>query len=247
MATKLSVINNLMRRLREPEVASSDATPYATLIASIVTEAYEEVLDEWNWRPVSEFTVMELDQGSTLLVPDINNVKVGPIPDGRMVLTREHGTPYVRVYGGAYTPDKIFNESGFRMEELTLRDYGDILGKEILQEGEYPTSFTIRPKPDESVEFYFWQPSYQTCTVTMNFYRRPGRLTSDESTDDTEFDIPFRPVQELALMYALNERGEEMGEPGNLAQGRYIQALAAAKEIDLKAGEYSDKYDWGRD
>ena len=65
MATKLEVINNIMRRVREPVVTSSTSSAYATLVSAIVADAYEEVLDEWNWRSVGVVSYMNIPAGAT--------------------------------------------------------------------------------------------------------------------------------------------------------------------------------------
>ncbi|MGH3055164.1 MAG: hypothetical protein ACRDL7_09330, partial [Gaiellaceae bacterium] len=72
-------------------------------------------------------------------------------------------------------------------------------------------------------------------------------LLQDGTTDDVNILIPDRPVFQLALMYALNERGEEIGEPGNLAEQRWLSALAVAREKDIASAQRGDRYDWRRD
>lgn len=247
MATKLEVINNIMRRMREPQVLSSTENEYSTLIASILAEAYEEVLDEWNWRPVGELTYFTVPANTQSIVFSALNVTSGPVPDGRMVLSRDSGRTIVNAHENPPIGADLLLKPSYPLQELDLADfaYAD------LRKGEStnirPTHFTLRPLPNETMQIYFSPIPDQETPMSMAYFRRPSRFTLEPLDDNTEFDIPFRPVQELALMYALNERGEEMGEPGNLAQGRYVQALSTAKEIDLKAGEHSNKYDWSRD
>jgi hypothetical protein len=247
MATKLDLINNIMRRIREPEVTSSEDSAYSKLVASIVAESYEEVLDEWNWRPVASNMVMELPANTMQIVPDVTNVKDGFVPDGRLLLVREKGWAFGRVYDKPWVEDITLTDSGAPMNEVTLPEYLDTIRRERLLPQEVPSIFAVQPLPDESVVLHFWQPANQITTIAMAFHRRPARLDATASTDNVNIEIPYRPVQELALMYTLNERGEEMGEPGNLAHGRYIQALSTAKEADIKAHEHANQYDWQRD
>ena len=182
--------------------------------------------------------------------------------DGRLVTAREDGATYGLSYqtildGNVVetgTPStntqELFQENGVPMKELSTIDWAAVRLHQSIGDGSNKlpsTTFMLRPLPDESLQIYFQYPSTAAWTFALIYYRRPERMTSGVSTDNDSFEIPYRPVQELALMYALNERGEEMGEPGNLAQGRYIQALAAAKELDIKAAEYSNSMDWRRD
>src|SRR6056297_2205853 len=49
MATYLSVVNFVLRRLREREVTSVNDNAYARLIGTFVNDAKREVEDAWNW------------------------------------------------------------------------------------------------------------------------------------------------------------------------------------------------------
>lgn len=258
MATKLDIVNNIMRRVREPEVITSSSTEYGRLVSAIVAEAYEEVLDEWNWRPVAKTCYIEVPAGADRIIPDATNVKYGDVPDGRLVVVRDQGTAFGYSYTSLITQDQggdpdnldtFFQENAVPMSEMSITRWADMRLRESTKYPSDlpPTIFSVRPLPDETVEFFFHTICKNDWTFGLGFYERPGRLTDDSTTDNVEIDIPYRPVQELALMYVLNERGEEMGEPGNLAQGRYVQALTTAKEIDLKAGEHANDFDWGRD
>jgi hypothetical protein len=258
MATKLDIVNNIMRRIREPQVATSSETQYAQLVSAIVADAYEEVLDEWNWRPVAKMSYMQVPGGKDRIIPDVTNVKYGVVPDGRLVTIREQGTPWGFSYETLITldaggdPDNLdtfFQENAVPMNEKSITRFAAMRVVESTKDPTDlpPTTFSIRPLPDETVELIFHSICKNDWTFALGFYARPSRLTADASSDGDNIEIPFRPVQELALMYVLNERGEEMGEPGNLAQGRYVQALGAAKEIDIKAGEHSNDFDWERD
>ena len=43
--------------------------------------------------------------------------------------------------------------------------------------------------------------------------------------------VPWRPIVNLAVLYALDERGEEIGEPGSKAWMRYENSLSDAISI----------------
>jgi hypothetical protein len=247
MATQLDLVNNVLLRVREKQVVNVTDNTYSQLVAQIVAESYEEVLDEWNWRSLSETSVFALPAGSTG-GPAADFVVGGFLaPDARLFLARAGGAPYARVIAKPYVIDLFEDNAGSQMTELTLPQYSDMVQRQTEQASQYPQYFSLRPLPDESLDILFWQPAKTDCSVAMTYWRRPNRLTSDGTTQGANIEIPFRPVQELALMYALNERGEEMGEPGNLAERRYMQALSAAKELDLKAAEQNNSGEWRRD
>ena len=50
MATYLDVVNNVLRRLREPTVQSVDDTPYSSMIGVLVNDAKREVEDATEWK-----------------------------------------------------------------------------------------------------------------------------------------------------------------------------------------------------
>jgi hypothetical protein len=50
-----------------------------------------------------------------------------------------------------------------------------------------------------------------------------------------------------ATMLALNERGEELGEPGNIAERKFAAALAAEIELDRMRGVYPNQFEMFRD
>ncbi len=76
------------------------------------------------------------------------------------------------------------------------------------------------------------------------FYVPQEDLSTSDNTDaTTEITLPTLPVIMGAVYYALNERGEEIGEPGNVAERRYVQAVTAAVENDDRAKQsYLYKY-----
>jgi hypothetical protein len=49
MATQLTVVNNILRRLRETEVSSVASTDYAKFIGQLVNDAMRDMNDRWFW------------------------------------------------------------------------------------------------------------------------------------------------------------------------------------------------------
>jgi hypothetical protein len=47
--TYLDLVNNVLRRLRETEVASVQSTAYSKLIGDIVNDAKDLVENSWDW------------------------------------------------------------------------------------------------------------------------------------------------------------------------------------------------------
>jgi len=84
-------------------------------------------------------------------------------------------------------------------------------------------------------------------TVTSKWYVPQYDLEVDGTDDNTEIKIPERPVYLGALVLALNERGEELGEPGGIAERRYNNALGDAILRDEQERIATNYYDGYRD
>ena len=59
MATWLSLVNDLQKRLRESETASVNTDAYSTLLGSLVNKAKREIEDKHDWtalRTILSFT-----------------------------------------------------------------------------------------------------------------------------------------------------------------------------------------------
>jgi hypothetical protein len=244
MATQLSIVNKLLGRLRENKVTSTQDSPYAILLAQIVAEAYAEVLDEWNWETLNKVCAVDVPAGTSTL--PITDVTYGDLPTGDMLLTRLHGEGYAMWFPtGEYTPGAV---QGTPVAEADAQDLRRYVQDNGLLTVPYPCYFSItQDAENDAVVLEFSEAPTEDLVFVMQFTKRTATLDSDGSTDLQTIDVPPRVVETLALMYAMNERGEEMGEAGNLAERRYIQALSTAKEKEIKAKEHGNRYDWSRE
>jgi len=106
-----------------------------------------------------------------------------------------------------------------------------------------PEWFAIRRKAGtDGHEMAFWPVPDATYAVQHSWYIPPADLAVDGTDDDTNIRLPQNPLFLGALYLALNERGEEMGEPGGKAEQRYMQALGDSllneKSQDIVLGKY---------
>lgn len=54
MATYLDIVNNVLRRLRDPVVSSVNDTEYSSMIAVMVNDAKREVEDAYDWNALTD-------------------------------------------------------------------------------------------------------------------------------------------------------------------------------------------------
>lgn len=251
--TQLQMVNRLLRRLREDTVTGTTDNTYSQLLAEIVADCYEEVLDEHKWEGLKHLVHVDISAGTVeyRLDAKVNNGGNIRNSDGRVptvdseLLFFNGDMPEVYMYDDdnddSPSPLTFLSPEAFRYQKSLDRDSTET----------EPYYFTIFRKADATNGRRLFMEIYPSPTasrvIELMFWTKPARLASDGTTDNVNFLIPERPVFQLAYMYALNERGEELGEPGNLAERRYIESLAAETEKEIDAYIRADRYEWRRD
>ena len=238
MATQLTVVNNILRRLREDEVDSVADNAYSKLIAQFVNDAkadLEDINHEWSVY-VTEVDTTILADGSTRTY-DITET------NDRSWLIRNWSDDRVPA---AY--DITANEV-YQLFDLPLKMLRRTKNLTIDQTttSEFPRYFAIAPDADGrgwTLELYWPVGSTEDARTWRTYWYIPQEdLALDGTDDSTQLKLPIRPIELRAVFYALNERGEEMGEPGGIAMERAGIALAAALETDMQVQKKSDEID----
>ena len=180
--TYLNLVNNVLRRLRETEVATVAATAYSKMIGDFVNDAKDLVENAWDWselRTVLTLTTSDGDYTYTLtgsghkikeflVINDTSNITMEYKPSNWfekqfLLQTPLSGAPEYYTYNGA-----------------------DSNGDMILE---------VYPKPDG------------VYSIKFKAAKRNASLSSDSDT----LKIPAVPVIHLAIAYASRERGETDG------------------------------------
>jgi hypothetical protein len=183
MTTYLELVNNVLRRLREEEVATVQATSYSKLIGDIVNDAKKIVESSWDWSALREtldittvagtFNYAFVNSGNDLKVLHAyNDTKDWDLQyqtpiwfdQKYMMSTPQQGSPEYYVFNGV-----------------------DVNGN---------TQVDLYPEPNVSGEI-----------LRFNVILKPVDLSAD--TD--KLKIPHQPVIHLALALAARERGETGG------------------------------------
>jgi hypothetical protein len=233
VATQLTLVNNILRRLRENEVASVSNNAYSKLIAQFLNDAKADLEDinyEWSVY-VSEQDVTILADGTrTYDITDTNDRSwlMRDSNDDRLPLAYDITTDEVgQLFDCSYKDLK-------RQRALTASD--DAV--------EVPKVFASIADTDGrgwTLEL-LWGGNEARSWRTY-WYIPQDDLALDGSDDNTEYLLPSRPIEQRAYFYALNERGEEMGEPGGIALKRAKDSLAAALEVHMQVQKKSDEID----
>lgn len=244
--TLLQLVNRVLRRLREDEVTDFTAD-YTTLIVDFLAEVHAEVLDEHDWSSM-DYDVQvaavasqeEYDLSAT--IADGGGVTNGYTPTTAKSLVRQvEGTPV------AYWYDSVSATQSTKIPQVSWEKYVDLYKSDTSQEAIQPTVFALRQDGD-GFRLALWPtPDASTGIFEIRFHTPEAVISSESSTVSTTVLAPERPLVLGALYLALNERGEELGEPGNIAEQRYYKALAAAKEADQMNSGRTNKFEFYRD
>ena len=232
MATQLEIVNKVLRRLRESVVSSVAASDYAALIATFVNDAKEDLEDVWFW------TVNETEIDTTILADGTRTYDLTATTD-RSFLVRNINDQEPMAY------DVTSNEQQqlYDMPLKELRRWRNTYPGTV-PTVERPCYFSIVPDSDgRGYTLELMQGSSTARTWRTYWYAPQAELAVDGTDDDTVVLLPERPIYLQTLFYAMNERGEEMGEPGSILERKAHAAAAAAMELDMQVHKKSDEKD----
>ena len=232
MATQLNIVNDVLRRLRETEVSSVATSEYSKLIGMFLNDAKEDLEDQWFW------TVNETVIDTTITSDGTRTFDLTDTTD-RSFLIRHVRDKLPMAY------DITTNEN-LQLHDISwkeLRDNRDVF-RGTLPSLASPHIFSITPDSDgRGYTLTLLQGASSTRTWRTYWYIPQAELALDGTADSTNIVLPERPIFLRTLYYALNERGEEMGEPGGVMETRANTAADAAMEIDMQVNKKSDGKD----
>ena len=213
--TYLQIVNKVLTKLREDTVGSVAASNYSSLIGEFVNDAKKEVENAWDWSVLRSGVTFSSSIGvRTYPLTTVTNIDSRLIYDENdrpMAFDITAGTQ-IQLY--EYEEDRLEREFLLQYPAQTI-DQPTYFSLTNLGEG-FQINFLETPTQVRNYKFYFIGPQ-------------------EELVNDTDIlSIPWRPVRDAAVMYALDERGEEIGEPGGRAERRYLSSLADAIAFDSK-------------
>ena len=214
MATYISTINRVLRRLRESEVASPTDSDYSQLIGDFVNEAKREVEDAWEWTALRQ-QIQVTTAAST---------------NGYAITGAGQRFRFVDPLGRAYDET---NNNWVRPGHYTKL-------KEQLQ----LSSNTGAPKwfyiegtdTNDDPQVYFFNIPGGTYTINFDLV-----VPQDDLTDGTtRILVPEYPVFLGAYAKAIAERGEDNGTTNDRAEAKFTLALQDAVTIDTNLAQGED-------
>lgn len=214
LPTYLDLVNDVLVRLREPEVSTVSENPLSKLVGKMVNDAKRTVENSYNWNALTDtlslttyagnFTYPLPGSGSRFKVIDAYNVtqKFAMTPISTADMTQRYLSATTTPTGSPFN----YNFNG-------VDDNGD-------------TEVDFYPSPDGAYNVYF------------NVYVPENALEADADTMKT----PSEPVIQLAYALALVERGEDGGLMSSEAYQLYKMVLSDT--IAIEASRYPEEETW---
>lgn len=225
MATQLAIVNKVLERLREDTVTSVNDNAYAKLIATFVNDAIMDIEDynhEWS---------VYITQIDTTITAGTTSYELTETND-RSWLMRDPSDDQIPLAYDVTSGDvRCLFDASYKavLRERALADPSNTTHSD-------PQVFAIHADADGrgwTLQMLWGLKAGESDHTWRSYWYIPqGELARDGTADGTEILLPARIVELRALFYALNERGEEMGIFGGVADKRSTDAIAAAMEAD---------------
>ncbi len=196
MATYLSLVNEVLQRLREPVVSTVSANTLSALIGLFVNDAKRQVEDAWNWDALA--TTLDVTTSATV-------------------------SNYVVTGSGRRQKDVSVNDITNRvtLQNVAMKWIQDQQQLSQVQNGQ-PTYYAWNGSDgtDSKVELYptpdgIYSLKFNLCVPQV-----------DLAADGDVITVPSEPVIAGAYARALVERGEDGGLSSGEAYGLYKGILA---------------------
>jgi hypothetical protein len=251
MATQLTIVNNVLRRLRENTVSSVADNAYSQLIAMWVNDAIREVTAAYDWKQLDH--TVEVTIAATTSNYDLTDI----VSNGGNVENTGRAT---NIDSMLRWDDKRARPMAFWYDSSASSEDGDQLW--LLTEDERrrrelqdqddttatPGMFSLNmAAAGDGYEFNLWPIPSENGYVRLVFNSPQVELAIDGTDDATSIIVPNAPVEAHVAMIAANERGEEIGEPGNLLERRYQTTLSMAIEAAMSNDNRANRYESWRD
>lgn len=214
LPTFLGLVNEVLVRLREPEVSTVNENTLSKLIGVFVNDAKRAVEDAYNWNALATtltatttpgtFNYRLVGSGARFKIIEVFNAteRVHMIPKTTHQMTQLFiSTPTPQTGVPMY-----YNFNG-------VDSNGD-------------TQVDLYPVPNNSYSIYF------------NIYQPQDKLVANSDT----LKVPSEPVVQLAYARALVDRGEDSSLPSSEAFGMFKAILS--DYVAIEASRYSEEETW---
>ena len=199
----LAMVNKVLKRMREAQVASVDENDYSALIGDFVEQAVEEVEDAWDWNALR--TTIQVTTSAAVFQYALTGAG--------------HGYRILCVFNDTDDYELRKAPSSQWMTHMLLDDNA------ASQDPEYYDVNGVDANGDPIVDMYPIPDSVQTINFNM-------KVKTAISDDTSETPVPWLPCVLLATMMAVEERGDDAGLSLEFLQARFKKSLADNVAMD---------------
>ena len=256
--TLLDIINGVLLDLREEPATTTADNEYVQLLGSFVNRAKHIIEGAAQWQGNMVFVNFQMEAGKSVYDLTADAAGGGDVFNGsqtldsRAILQRDGDSlPVALAKSSAddnwrqmYEMNPMTLQSASlkratNVPTLTGREYPEFFSVQNVGTGVFEGNVNVGP------QIRFWgKPATTGEYVFRIWFNQPmPDYKLDGSEDAKEIRIPTDALRLGALLFALNERGEEIGEPGNIAERNFQDALGQAKEAESYADQFTDFYE----
>ena len=215
--TYLELVNEVLVRLREPEVTAVTDNAYSKLVGKYINDAKRQVEDSYNWNALSETVTVSTSANL------FNYILTGVGQRFRVIdVINDTSETFLKLATTSQMNEWLLGVNN-RPVEKKAPEYYNFNGVD----GNGDTQVDLYPVPDSAYTLYF----------NLIKPQAPFTVNADQ------LKIPPEPVIFLAYSKALLERGEDSGITSTEAYQLYLQSLS--DHIAAEANRYPDELTWG--
>jgi hypothetical protein len=212
--TYLTLVNDVLARLRETQVVLVNQNTYSTLIGRLINDAKREVEDAWNWSALRTTATI------TTAASTYNYALTGL--GNRM--------RFYAIYDDTSNREITYKPKSYFIENINLNP------EPKSGPPEFYTISGVDANGDLTLDFYPIPDS--VVSIKCDIFNPETEL--EENTDTTV--LPKTAIVALAWAKAIEERGEDGGI--NVSSQYAVAKQALADSIAIEAGQRSDETTW---
>lgn len=197
LPTYLELVNDVLVRMREPEVSSVNENTLSKLVGRFVNDAKRQVEDAFNWSALRQNVSVNTSNGTSSYTLTGTNIRSKP------EYVWDNTNKRYMEYRPAYDLNSWLNETSPQSGEPYYYNFNGVSSNGEVKVDVYPI-------PDAVYALRF----------NMNVPQNDLVNASDELL------VPMEPVTHLAFAKALVERGEDGGLQSSEAYALFKQVLA---------------------
>lgn len=214
LPTYLELVNDVLKRLREPEVDTVSENTLSALIGVFVNDGKRIVEDSYKWNALRQTIPIATESADYIY--------------------------YVTGSGDRFQVDKVWNStSQWKLGYKTPDEMDELLTYTTPQWGP-PTHYTINGTNATTgdVQVYLWPVPDGAYTIPFHLFVPQADLSAGTDV----LLVPKNPVVQWAFARALVERGEDGGLSSSEQHALFKAALADA--IAIEQNRFAEKETW---